>query len=238
MNYHSFPTFQGLLATALNGVQREWLEDDSQRPTRFRTDFETTLRGLYISAAHVTGNFLPEPAQILEPFKWMKPSQVKVIITAQDPYPRAQDAAGIAFHSLSGKCPLSARRINQNLIHFGHIPPYLEELSDYRSWLSQGVLLTNVSLTTKEGVYRAHGAIWKGVIQLALQLVPKESVALLLGQDAGSIMSTLTSKCKIEHAHPAARDDEFMSRDIFREVNECLVKMKLSPIDWIPGPAR
>lgn len=243
MNYRSLSSFEALFAKTINGVRREWLEEMSpqehvMRPTKFCSEFRTTLTCLYEAADHSHENFLPEPQFILEPFKWMKPRDVKVIITAQDPYPRRADAAGIAFHSLAKSCPLSAKRINQNLIKYGHIPPEYEESSDYRSWLSQGVLMTNVSLTTKEGESGAHGAMWKGVIQCALQLVPKDSVAVLFGENARAIMSTLNSRHKVEHVHPVARNDEFFEKDVFREVNDCLEKMGLQKILWIPGPAQ
>lgn len=240
MNYASYPDFESLLSMATRGVKEEWLvekRDGAIRETKFLSEFTASLRHVYASSKMAGAtNFLPAPEHVLEPFKYIRPRDVHVIITAQDPYPNARDACGIAFQSFAPRCPTSAKNINASLIKYGHIEEKYADVSDYRSWLAQGVLLTNVSLTTKEGTSRAHGAVWKGVIQFALQLVPRESVAVLLGQDARAIMTTLNSVHKVEHVHPVSRNNEFGDKDVFGEVNACLAKMNLPLVNWRPGP--
>jgi uracil-DNA glycosylase len=170
--------------------------------------------------------------------KRLKPTDVKVIMSAQDPYTEERHADGRAFDSKARDCPLSAHRLNLNGIQYDHILPKNEYVSDYSAQEAQGVLMPNISLTTKVKESRAHASIWRGVMPCAFQLIPKESVAVLLGADARSILSSLNSKEVVEHMHPAARTDEFMDEDLFGKINASLGRLGFSPIDWNPGPAK
>lgn len=238
MNYNSLGSPDALVATVFSGVNREWLEHTGPsgipEPTRFLTEVEKTLRCLYVMSKGSTANFVPAPSKVLEVFKLIRPQDVKVVITAQDPYPRMDQATGIAFHATGRYCPQSARQINANLIKYGHIPPQYAESSNYISWVKQGVLLINVSLTTEESRARAHSVVWKDVIAMALQLVPKKSVAVLLGADARSAFASLASLQKVEHCHPASRQGEFLEMDVFGNTNAALIKLDLAPINWTP----
>jgi len=231
-NYAALGSFEAFRSVVVEGVRPEWLSS-----TKFGHEFDLSLRMIFNMARRETERYLPSPQYILEPFKYLSPPDVRVIITAQDPYPRSQDAMGIAFHSLSDYCPYSAKAINANLVKYGHIAEESADSADYRPWLRQGVLLTNVSLTTKEGKSGEHAAPWKGVVREALLMAPKKAVALMLGRDAKSIISTLSTVYKIEHAHPASRGGEFETRDIFGEVNADLVRLGYAPINWTPGRA-
>lgn len=251
MNYAQFSPFKELYTVATRGVPKEWLIGEDGVSTAFNDEFKIALECIYDMSkeeakkkedAH---NYCPEPEYILEPFKWVLPhgvkprdglKNVKVIITAQDPYPRLNDAVGLAFHSPSSRTPLSAKRIHENLVAFGHIPSDTEPVANYTSWTSQGVLLANRTFTTIEGTSGAHSSVWKEVLDKALQMISKDSVAILLGDDAKSLVSVVPSKARILHSHPVARDADFNSKDVFGLANIELKKMGLAPIDWTPGP--
>lgn len=238
MNYRAYPTFGDLWIRATTGVQREWLLTADSKPTKFAEQFELSLHHIYNMAMHHQSNYVPWPEEILTPMKRLKPRDVKVIMTAQDPYPEERHADGRAFDSKARDCPYSAHRLNQNGIKFGHIQPENEYVSDYGAYEAQGVLMTNMSLTTEVGKSRAHAAVWKGVMLCAFQLIPKDSVAVLLGSDARSILSALNSKETVEHIHPAARTDEFMDEDLYGKIDAKLEKLHFRLIDWNPGHAR
>jgi len=220
-------------AVVTEGVRPEWMVTKEGKPTTFAQLLRRTLGFFFNVAKHKRVYFLPDPPLILESFRWLSPGEVKVVITAQDPYPNRLDACGVAFQSFNKRCPRSARMIGRNLAQYGHIPSDLAEVADYRPWLKQGVLLINRSLTAEEG--RSHGTDWIGVIDAALQLIGTNTVAVLMGSDAKSIINTLRSKKIVESVHPAERTDAFLDQDVFGQINAALASLKMDPINWRPG---
>lgn len=225
MNYSRFTTPEALIDAVLKDVQPEWLEE-----TTFGASIERVLRFLHDAGSHSSVDFLPQPDKVLEAFKYLKPVDVRVIITAQDPYPDARDAMGIAFHS--PRCPRSAQSINKNLIAHNLRLEGKVRSANYMGWVHQGVLMTNRSLTTAAGKSNEHAAIWMGVIEEALRLIPSKSVVMLLGEDAKALVSAVKSKEKVVAPHPVARDNSFADGNWFGEVNASLRRLQLPPIDW------
>lgn len=230
-----------LLNMIKQDVKKEWLNE-----SQFEIALDESVSFLLeVSKSNKNKLFIPDPKYVLEPFKYMKPSEIKAVIIAQDPYPRKEDAWGIAFHSLNERCPLSAKNINENLYIHGHIPTnkwnkYMYS-ADYRPLLKQGVLMTNITLTTIDETKEEcpHFLIWEGVIKEAFRLISKQSVAILLGQYAQDLSSEIPSIGKISHYHPAARGPQhqkFLDRDIFGEANNLLSNWDIKPIDWKPAP--
>ena len=226
-NYRKFGTKEELFEAVVAGVQVEWLTERVVDLLRVR------MNALYMTAAHEKCKFLPEPVLIMEPYKWMRPSEVKVVMLGQDPYPNSADACGIAFQSLSDTQPASSRSINSSLVHYGHIDAIMRGTSDYRRWLRQGVLMSNYTLTVREGEPKSHGDIWRGFSAEILALVPRDSVALLLGGDAQNLGGCLPCREVARHCHPRA--GQFANMDIFLEVNHRLGNLHLHAIDWTPG---
>ena len=147
MNYAAFHSFDDLWLVASKGVYREWFYL-GEALTEFGEKAKTTLEFLYgISKDKKDVQFCPQPENIFEPFKWLRPyrggsdKQVKVIITGQDPYHSIKygvmDAVGIAFQSPARYTPQSAMRLYESLVKYGHIPSDMPPLADYRSWLPQ-----------------------------------------------------------------------------------------------------
>jgi uracil-DNA glycosylase len=227
-NYQKYNTLSDLRAAIVEGVQPEWLANQ-----KFVNALDIAVEATYTIAKFATKRFCPEASDILAVLKLVKPTDVKVVCVAQDPYPNLRDAVGIAFHSPAKYCPVSARHINANLIKHGHLSEAYATNANYVSYVKQGVLLLNRTLTTVEGESSAHTNIWKGVSEALLSSVSSKSVALLLGNDARALTSVLASKVKVEHVHPAARQPgEFERKDIFKAVNDGLQTLGLSPIDW------
>lgn len=91
----------------------------------------------------------PEYKNIFSAFTFFKPSETKVVIIGQDPYPGEGVADGLSFSSK--KIPQSLKTIfeclvNQKLI--AEIPNH----GNLTSWAKQGVLLLNAALTTEVGI--------------------------------------------------------------------------------------
>ena len=175
----------------------------------------------------------PSPELILEAYRRIDPKDVCVVIVGWDPYPRLSDACGVAFQALSAM-PHSARSIFDNLAKYGHVSPDHRAAmteADLRGWIEQGVLLTNRSLTVIAGRPGSHAAAWTGVVERILSRVPKNTVALLLGAEAGLL--SLPCERVVRHTHPVIpSDDEFQKVDCFGMVNAHLKELGHAPIDW------
>jgi len=231
MNYRKYETPDELKAAALRKVRPEWLTE------KFLDAIRQPFIYLHACAQKYNGNYCPEAFRIFRPFKIVSPQDVKVVIVAQDPYPRLEDANGIAFMVGEGKSSASLINMKKCLKQFDRECAFKCTEYDLKPWIRQGVLLMNVTFTTKEHVSGSHGHIWKGVAGTLLEQIPKDSVALLLGRDAKEVSGMIPSRIKIEHLHPTERSGSFYRRDIFGEVNEALVSMQKSPINWrMHGP--
>lgn len=222
MNYSRISSFDLLLKTTLYDVKNEWLSET------FGEKFSTSLNAIYSNSKFVTKNFVPQPNNILEPFKKIIPQDVRVIIIGQDPYPRLWDTTGFAFHA-NGKKTRSLEVIKSNLNKYNHD---MKNKWSLESWIKQKILLTNISLTTQEGLSGAHFLIWNEVLKELLKPLPKKSVALMFGEKAKELKNLLPCEVKIEYIHPAERSNEFDRRDVFGEVNNGLKSMGFDPINW------
>jgi uracil-DNA glycosylase len=92
-----------------------------------------------------------------DPFRALRlvsPTQAKVVIFGQDPYPTAGHADGLAFSAGHGR-PRSLARIFEVLAADkpGWKPPEVWKLD---GWAKQGVLLLNPTLTVEVGIAGSH----------------------------------------------------------------------------------
>jgi uracil-DNA glycosylase len=239
MNYHAVRN--NLWEIITDRVHPEWLFEDGETrmiPSKFNTALRKKVNSFLITTttnkilAGDCSNYTPNPQYLLEPFRWLKPDQVKVLIIGQDPYLKLNEAAGIAFLPLDGICTPSAKKINECLIRYGHISPDQALACNYVRWVQQGVLMINRALTTKEGKAGEHQWAWKECIDPAIRSIPKASVSLLLGTFAHNLKMTTNSVEKIEHLHPSPFNDDFPRTDIFGDINNRLVKLGKTPIEW------
>lgn len=175
----------------------------------------------------------PGKDNVLNAYRHIKPGDVRVVLVGQDPYPRKSDACGISFQSLAA-LPRSADSIFSNLVAHGHMTSDQKNklrVADFRGWLSQGVLMTNTSLTVAVGIPNSHREIWRGVTERILANVPPTSVALLLGSEAARL--TLPCARRVIHTHPVIPSSEIFSTvDCFGQVNTELAGLGLAPIQW------
>lgn len=125
-----------------------------------------------------------------DPFRALRlvaPSQVKVVVFGQDPYPTAGHADGLAF-SAGSKRPPSLRRIHEVLAQDRpgwEAPPHgrLDE------WARQGVLLLNPTLTVEIGRAGSHvHSSWRSltseIVRVLLQRSEPPAFLLWGGQAA------------------------------------------------------
>lgn len=110
------------------------------------------------------------PADPFRALRLVEPSQVKVVLLGQDPYPRPGHADGLAFSAGQGK-PHSLRRVFDVLEadRPGWQRPAQWKLN---AWAAQGALLLNPTLTVEVGAAGSH-------LQCGWQALTSEIVAFL-----------------------------------------------------------
>jgi len=96
------------------------------------------------------GHLRPSLPEIFNAYKLCQPSQLKVLILAQDPYPH-KHANGLAFSTTHTELPLTLRIVNRELERTGYGTLHNGDLTP---WAKQGVMLLNTVLTCEEGKYR------------------------------------------------------------------------------------
>ena len=201
---------------------------------------ETIEKALAAEGASVP--YLPAPNQVMRAFE-ADPSQVRVLIVGQDPYPTPGHAIGLAF-----ACPIDTApqpRSLQNIRAELATDLGAETAKvDLARWADQGVMLLNRTLTVAAGQTNSHLKMgWQALTATAIErlgvLRGGQLVALLWGKPAQAVVSLLEpsigSANLLTAAHPSplsARRGFFGSRP-FSRANALLMKQGLKPIDWL-----
>lgn len=181
--------------------------------------------------------YLPAGDHVLRAFA--RPmSDVKVLITGQDPYPTPGHPIGLSFAVDRDVRPLprSLGSIYRELESDMGIPPAPH--GDLTSWSDQGVLLLNRVLTVRPGEAGSHRRWgWEQVTELAIRaLVARDRplVAILWGKDAGDLQPLLGSTPVIASAHPSplSASRGFFGSRPFSRANALLEGLGVDPIDW------
>jgi uracil-DNA glycosylase len=180
---------------------------------------------------------VPAPEHVFRALQ-VPPSQVRVVIVGQDPYPTPEHAMGWSFSvpKTVTTLPPSARNIRTELhSDMGIDLPHHFELGH---WVDQGVLLLNRHLTTASGQPGAHHGIgWQAVTDRiigALSAHQQRFVAIVWGKQAAGVIPLLGGVPRVESAHPSplsAHRGFFGSRP-FSKTNTLLENLGEKPIDW------
>lgn len=184
--------------------------------------------------------YLPAGANVLRAFQ--RPlSDVRVLITGQDPYPTPGHPIGLSFAVERDVRPLprSLANIYKERESDLGIPPAPH--GDLTAWSDQGVLLLNRVLTVAPGAPASHrGWGWEKVTELAIRaLVAREQplVAILWGRDASNLQPLLGQTPVIESAHPSplSASRGFFGSKPFSRANALLEGLGAAPVDWRVG---
>jgi uracil-DNA glycosylase len=197
-----------------------------------------TALGERLRAEQEAGHgYLPAGGNVLRAFQ--RPlSDVRVLITGQDPYPTPGHPIGLSFAVDREVRPLprSLSNIYKERESDLGIPPAPH--GDLTAWSDQGVLLLNRVLTVRPGAAASHrGWGWEQVTELAIRtLVARDQplVAILWGKDAANLQPLLGETPVISSAHPSplsARRGFFGSQP-FSRANALLEEQGADPVDW------
>lgn len=185
---------------------------------------------------------LPVASAIFKAFELVHPASVRVVILGQDPYPKPQDAMGLAFSSRAATLPASLRNIYKELASDLGVPA--PGSGDLSHWARQGVLLANTALTVgSDG--KSHFAYWSEFTQNWITSLAADHpmVWVLWGKHAQSWKTSIIESGAqsghehtiIESAHPSplsARRGFFGSKP-FSRTNQALSGLQVAGIDWL-----
>ena len=163
------------------------------------------------------------------------PSDIKVIILGQDPYPNPLHAMGLSCSVPSNVATLPASLKNI----FKELQSDLGVINtngDLTCWKDQGVLLLNTILTTNPNSPLSHGLIGWQVIthEIVKATLPNNPVAILWGNSALKLSTLFDPSQTIISSHPSplsARHSFFGSKP-FSRTNQILIASNKPPINW------
>ena len=185
-------------------------------------------------SAKLSGEYIPAAIDVFAALK-LSPSDVKVVIVGQDPYPNPEHAMGLAFsvrESVSTH-PASLKNIFTELESDLGIKPSNGDLS---RWASQGVLLLNRALTVKPGEPASHSKIgWYELTETIISNVAKSgAIGVLWGNDAQTLAKYFSKDDLFTAPHPSPLSvyRGFYGSKPFSKVNNRLVEKGLTPIKW------
>lgn len=188
------------------------------------------------NVSKMKGDIVPRTELIFAAFDAITPENVRVVIVGQDPYPNIDNAAGLSFSCNVG-IPPSLNNIYSELVR--DIPGFVRpKHGDISSWCNEGVMLLNMSLTTKSGVSNAHEGCWLSFINAVvntLTSINKKIIWVMWGAKAQKLSKFIGDRgLKITAAHPSSMNTGggFAGCKHFSKINAYLVKNGQEPIDW------
>jgi uracil-DNA glycosylase len=186
-------------------------------------------------------HFYPGEDDIFKCFYLTPYKNVNVVLLGQDPYHNGS-ATGLCFDVKCGNIiNPSLQNIYKELEHEGFYPTKDGNLSH---WGKQGVLLLNTALTVRPSEPESHLSVWKEFTEQVFSLLSKKDniVWVLLGKKAADYKELIINKNHIiiERTHPSpysatkssSTQNAFMESNLFREINQQLIKQNKNPISW------
>ena len=181
------------------------------------------------------GDYLSPSRELIFAALQVPPTSIKCVILGQDPYPKRADASGIAFSvPRSEKLPPTLKNIfREYQTDTGNPAPKSGDLS---SWVGEGVLLLNTSLTCISGQSLSHSAIgWSEITSEILRIASQaRPVAILWGSHAQKFRSFFEEELTISSPHPSPLSAYrgFFGSKPFTHANAILQARGTTPISW------
>jgi uracil DNA glycosylase len=181
---------------------------------------------------------MPLPQEIFNVFS-MSPSQIKVVIVAQDPYPgwdtemNRPVACGYSFATLSKKTPASLQRIRMAISEkYGNITIADKEFpNSLRGWINQGIFLMNntpiffhhppIDEKSKalDALLNLPKRAWTGITELICKYISeinKNCRFILVGKDA-EYLKQYVSRATLTN-HPSTMSSLDFTGECFEEI--------------------
>ncbi len=164
------------------------------------------------------------------------PSEVKILIIGQDPYPNVQDACGLSFSVPPRKSGLPGSLMNIQKEIITDIGSTNSADGDLTRWSRQGVMLLNRVLTVTAGSSASHADLgWQEVTEDIARICAKSgALALLWGNSARELATLFSQERRIEGVHPSPLSAHrgFLGSKPFSRLNSMLSEQGKTPINW------
>jgi uracil-DNA glycosylase len=178
---------------------------------------------------------LPDKKSVFRALE-LEPSEVRVIIVGQDPYPKASDACGLAFSVPARQSGLPGSLMNIQKEIITDIGLTTTADGDLSRWSQQGVMLLNRTLTVAAGDSASHSKLgWLDVTHTIVAKVAElGAIGVLWGNSARELAPLFAEADRIEGVHPSPLSAHrgFLGSKPFSQVNTRLIERGLHPISW------
>ncbi len=211
---------------------------DEQLKDEFEKPYYKALHE-FLKDEYKTQTIYPNMYDIFNALKTTSYDDVKVVILGQDPYHGEGQAHGMAFSVKPGvKVPPSLVNIYKELQ--ATLGCYIPNNGYLMKWAEQGVLLLNTVLTVRAGKPQSHkGKGWEVFTDRIISLLNERKdpvIFILWGAPAKKKADLITApwhKILIAaHPSPLSAYNGFFGCNHFQKVNEYLIAMGKTPIDF------
>jgi uracil-DNA glycosylase len=228
-------------------TQEHSISDDWAKALRPVSKDIAKMRDFLLEEVRSGRGYLPDANAVFRAFQ--EPlSDIKVLITGQDPYPNPTHPMGLSFSVKPEVHPLpqSLQNIYKELeSDLGVNPPKTGDLS---AWASQGVMLMNRILTVSPGKPLSHkGKGWEVITDSAINAIvsrkdgtgkTKPLVIILWGAEARSLKRLIPASDRIliiESAHPSplSANRGFFGSKPFSRTNAFLLSHGVGEVKWV-----
>ncbi|WP_459611469.1 uracil-DNA glycosylase [Corynebacterium urogenitale] len=190
-----------------------------------------------LAEAEAGQRILPAQENILRAFR-VPPSEVRVLIVGQDPYPTPGHAVGLSFSAeLPRGVPFPKSLVNIFTEYEQDLGLPRPQSADLSPWLDQGVMLLNRVLTVRAGQAGSHrNGGWEQITEAAVRQISEnpQFAAILWGRPAQQLAPIIGKECCVMSPHPSPLSAYrgFFGSKPFSRVNQILVDRGADPVDW------
>lgn len=190
----------------------------------------------------------PKVKNIFRIFKYMSPTDIKVLLLGQDPYigseyidgEKIPQAEGLSFSVPKNhkKIPPSLKNIFKEIKN--SYPEFEFENGNLKRWVKKEfIFLLNSSLTVIEGASNSHQKYWTQFTDKVIEFINEKNngmVFLLLGANAISKKKLIDNDkhhiITCVHPSPLSASRGFFNSEIFKKTNEKLIELNVEPVKW------
>ena len=200
-----------------------------------REDFDRIEKSL-IHEANSGSVILPDKKNVFRALSVL-PTEAKVLIVGQDPYPNPNHAIGLSFSVPKGTKPLpgSLQNIFKEIATDCGSPSIAKD-GDLSPWVEQGVVLLNRTLTVRAGDSGSHQSLgWQKITdEIARKYAQNGAIGLLWGNSAQELRKFFPENRLVYGVHPSPLSAHrgFIGSKPFTRVNALLQAAGREPIRW------
>lgn len=198
--------------------------------------------------ARIWSESVLQPMDTLNCLRHFEPSETRVVILGQDPYPKPGKANGLSFGiNPNWTGPVFESSFGNVFREATRSPPTRMDTGfdcTLRGWARQGVLLLNTDLSVAPNKPGSHRGVWQSVVQEIMSQLPAGVVWLAWGARSAKVASTwhslyttdvmytATHPCRYSATRSGRRLKAFVGCDHFGLANRFLREAGHPAIKW------